>query len=300
MKWRCERCGQENLGLGKCSRCGFRPSGEGYFISEIKPSPGTPVEPSSVDRNPFLEDKAEQPMYILWLIREGFVQNKKKLISHFIGHLHPLMSTSVPYFVDETLKKLVSAGLIEISSESEEIKVTDLYWRVKSVLGYSLKEFAKNDPKESMIVSPIFGLARKPALSYDLFVLMPFRAELEPVYEDHMKAIAKELNMTIARADDLFTTGSVIEEIWSCIAQSRIILADCTGRNPNVFYEIGIAHTLGKAVVLITQNEDDVPFDVGNRRFIKYEYTPRGMEEFEHRLKATLISLKTEFISSLY
>lgn len=300
MKWRCDKCGQENLGMDKCSRCGFRPDLEGYFISEIKRGPDPQAKTYSVERNPLLEDKAGQPMYILWLIREEFVRNKEELISHFLENLYPHITTSVPYFIEETLKKLVSAGLIEISSNSQELKVTELYWRIRSVMGYSLKDFAKNDPKKSMIISPIFGLPQIPNRSYDLFVLMPFRAELEPVYEVHMKAIAKELNMTIARADDLFTAGSIVEEIWSYIAQSRIILADCTDRNPNVFYEIGIAHTLGKPVVLITQNEDDIPFDLRNRRFIKYEYPSRGMEEFEHGLKATLISLKTEFTSSLY
>jgi hypothetical protein len=285
LKRSCIMCGQENTGVGSvCSRCRFDEGIEGKE---------PPAKTYTLERNPLLELKSRQPMYVLWLIREEVVRNKKELIAHFIPeNLHPQITTSIPYFIDTTLDRLVSARLIEISSESEEIKVTNLYWNFRNVTGYSLKDFADNDPDKSMIVSPIFGKPQISQPSYDLFVLMPFRAELEPVYEVHVKAIAKELSMTVARADDLFTTGSVIEEVWSCIARSGVILADCTGRNPNVFYEIGIAHSLGKSVVLITQNEDDVPFDLRNRRFIKYEHTPPGMEEFKPRLKATLIASK--------
>jgi hypothetical protein len=299
MKWRCKICGHANSGFGKCSQCGFQPGVEDYYVAEIKPNPEPEEKKEYIfERNSLLEAKSKQPMYVLWLIREGLVQDKQQLITHFVGNLHPQISTSIPYFIDQTLEALVSAGLVEISAESERLKVTKLYWRIKGVMGYSLKDFAKHDPENSMLISPVFGLAKISVPAYDLFVLMPFRAELKPVYEDHITDVAKELKLTIARADDLFTTGPIIEEIWSSIAKASITLADCTGRNPNVFYEIGIAHTLGKPVVLITQNEEDVPFDLRNRRFIKYEFTPRGMEEFQRKLKTTLTGLKTETISS--
>jgi hypothetical protein len=120
---------------------------------------------------------------------------------------------------------------------------------------------------------------------------MPFTPELQPVYEDHIKNVAQELGMSVARADDFFTTQSVMEEIWAAIVNSKIMIADCTGKNPNVFYEIGIAHSIGKPVVLIAQNPEDVPFDLRHRRYIRYEYTPRGIKDFEERLRKTLIEV---------
>jgi len=78
-------------------------------------------------------------------------------------------------------------------------------------------------------------------------------------------------------------------DIWEAICAARIIVADCTGRNPNVFYEAGLAHTVGKPVVLLTQNKDDIPFDLRHIRYIDYEFTPRGMAIFEERLLKTLI-----------
>ena len=82
-----------------------------------------------------------------------------------------------------------------------------------------------------------------------------------------------------------------VDEIWALIIRSRFIVADCTGRNPNVFYEIGIAHTIGKPVIAITQSTTDVPFDLTHRRYIEYEMTPRGMAKFEDSLARTLSDL---------
>ena len=79
-----------------------------------------------------------------------------------------------------------------------------------------------------------------------------------------------------------------MSEIWNAICASQIVIADCTGRNPNVFYEIGVAHTVGKPVILLTQIVEDVPFDLRHIRFIKYELTRRGMQKFEEDLLATL------------
>ncbi|WP_217989549.1 hypothetical protein [Sphingomonas lenta] len=56
----------------------------------------------------------------------------------------------------------------------------------------------------------------------------------------------------------------------SLIDRSRVVICDCTGRNPNVFYEAGIAHTLGREVILITQNGQDIPFDLRHLRYIPY------------------------------
>lgn len=79
-----------------------------------------------------------------------------------------------------------------------------------------------------------------------------------------------------------------MHDIWSAIFLADWIIADCTGRNPNVFYEIGIAHTVGKRVILITQDEKDVPFDVRHIRYFNYTFTPRGMKKLEESLTSTL------------
>ncbi len=117
---------------------------------------------------------------------------------------------------------------------------------------------------------------------------MPFMSEQRPVFDDHILAVVRKLRLKAKRADDFFSVNSIMEDIWSGINAAKVVIADCTGRNPNVFYEIGLAHTLGKPVVLIAQSNEDVPFDLKAIRYIEYQYTPPGMRQFEITLKRTL------------
>lgn len=59
-----------------------------------------------------------------------------------------------------------------------------------------------------------------------------------------------------------------------------------------MFYELGMAHAIGKDVIVITQSADDVPFDIRHLRYLQYEYTPRGVAEFERRLRATIAAAR--------
>ena len=79
---------------------------------------------------------------------------------------------------------------------------------------------------------------------------------------------------------------------------SRFIIAELSHNNPNVFYELGIAHSLGKKTICITQNSDDIPFDIKHLRHIKYEYTPRGMKAFEEKLEQYVAIASAENISN--
>lgn len=135
---------------------------------------------------------------------------------------------------------------------------------------------------------PVLGTPRRLRRRLDVFVLMPFTDALNPVYEDHIKSVVTRSSLAIARADDFFTHGTILSDIWTAINHAKVIIADCTGRNPNVFYEIGLAHCLGKPTVLVTQNLDDVPFDLRHLRVLQYAYNPRGMVDFEKALEQTI------------
>ena len=80
----------------------------------------------------------------------------------------------------------------------------------------------------------------------------------------------------------------MIQDVVSLIDKSRVVICDCTGRNPNVFYEIGIAHTLGREVILITQAESDIPFDLRHLRFLKYLNNSEGRNELRRHLAERL------------
>jgi hypothetical protein len=74
------------------------------------------------------------------------------------------------------------------------------------------------------------------------------------------------------RADELFSTGSVMEQIWEQISKARVLRADLTDTNPNVFYELDLAHAARKPVVFTSANIEDVPFDLRHLRVIVYEF----------------------------
>lgn len=138
--------------------------------------------------------------------------------------------------------------------------------------------------------SAILGSPQQSQVWPEVFVLMPFTPALKPVYDDHIKRalLASELKLRVGRANEFFGVGSIMSDIWSAIHAARTVVADCTGRNPNVFYEIGLAHAIGKHTILISQSLDDIPFDLRHLRIIVYEYTPRGMQAFETTLIETI------------
>jgi hypothetical protein len=106
------------------------------------------------------------------------------------------------------------------------------------------------------------------------FVLMPFANPLGEHYHLIYEPAIRKAGLTPVRADaDIFATGKIMEQVWSGINAAKVLVAELTSRNPNVFYELGIAHALKKPVVLVSSNEDDVPFDVRHIRVIYYEVT---------------------------
>lgn len=103
------------------------------------------------------------------------------------------------------------------------------------------------------------------------FVMMPFRPEFDLVYSEIIRPAASALGLTVIRADEMFSPGAITEQIRVAIQQSRICIADVSSPNPNVLYEIGIAHTLAKPTLLIARDITDVPFDLRALRIIIYD-----------------------------
>lgn len=106
------------------------------------------------------------------------------------------------------------------------------------------------------------------------FVMMPFSNPLGSYYEKIYKPAIEKAGLKPVRADDeIFGTGKIIDQIWTGIYSAKILIAELTTRNPNVFYELGLAHALKKPVVLVSSNEEDVPFDLNHIRVIYYDVT---------------------------
>lgn len=120
--------------------------------------------------------------------------------------------------------------------------------------------------------------------------MMPFHPSFTPVYET-LQRTAQTAGLRCRRADDIWENPAVIQDVVSLIDRSRIVICDCSTRNPNVFYEIGIAHALGREVILITQSAEDIPFDLRHLRYVAYLNNGEGLAQLGVRLQQRLEAL---------
>ena len=116
-----------------------------------------------------------------------------------------------------------------------------------------------------------------------VFVLMPFDKEFDPVYE-RFKRVLEDAGLTVSRADNIESQRNILKDVMEGIGRSDLIIADLTGSNPNVYYELGIAHASNKPAILLTQSINDLPFDLRSYRLIEYDIHFARMEEAMEKL----------------
>ncbi len=100
---------------------------------------------------------------------------------------------------------------------------------------------------------------------------MPFEKAFDDIYKFGIKGAATEVGAYAERVDEQMFTEGILERIFNQINKTDVVVADMSGRNPNVFYEVGYAHALGKLVLLLTQKAEDIPFDLKHHQHTVYE-----------------------------
>jgi hypothetical protein len=118
-------------------------------------------------------------------------------------------------------------------------------------------------------------------------VMMPFAMEFTAVYES-IKLATSNCGLRCLRADDIWEDTTIVQDIFALIYRAQVVVVDFTGKNPNVMYETGIAHTLGKHVVPISQSLEDVPFDMRHHRVLKYLPNNEGLSKLTSDLATKL------------
>ncbi|HEX8391799.1 MAG TPA: hypothetical protein VF665_05500 [Longimicrobium sp.] len=129
------------------------------------------------------------------------------------------------------------------------------------------------------------------------FVLMPFTDALTSVYEHGIKPAVEQMGMQCKRADELYTTQGILGDVWEAIQSAEIVIADLTGKNANVMYELGLCHALWKRVVLLSQNRDDIPFDLRQWRVIWYDFSFSGAARLKDDLHRAITALRQEQVT---
>lgn len=122
-------------------------------------------------------------------------------------------------------------------------------------------------------------------------VMMPFDQRFDVVLRA-IQSAATQLQMKCVRADELFKADTILRNVVSTINTSRVVICDCTGGNPNVFYEIGIAHSLGRDVVLIANRQTDLPANLAHTIYLPYETTTAGLAKLQLQLVQRVTQLR--------
>lgn len=117
------------------------------------------------------------------------------------------------------------------------------------------------------------------------FVLTPFNEQFDEEY-DWVKEFFVTHLYSCTRGDDIKVSSNILGHIVKQMATSEIVVANISGRNPNVFYELGIAHALGKEVIIIAKSSNDITFDVSGGQVVIYS----DKDDLQDKLNKWLIS----------
>jgi hypothetical protein len=124
-----------------------------------------------------------------------------------------------------------------------------------------------------------------------VFMVMPFSDDTVRLAYDHcVKPVCKKHDLQVRNASEMPTTSVIYEDILSEIEKAAVVICDISGRNPNVFYELGIAHTLKRSsTIMLTHDEvTESPFDIQHFRIFSYENSMPGQKQLTDKLDKCL------------
>jgi hypothetical protein len=216
----------------------------------------------------------------------------------FAGISQGVSSYIISHFTNGKWEFLANVGMGEIPPINEDIKVEvrvngsriDLhinkilvctaYYKVKPC---QVALFMAGNAE--FTVQDFYVSAQKPTA----FVVMQFTDEFNALYNEVIKPTCEKYGLTAIRGDDIYSSGLILDDIVRSIQECFVIIADITPNNPNVFYEVGYAHGMGKATILLSDRKrDKLPFDISGFRTLYYDNTIGGKTAIEDRLSKHL------------
>lgn len=203
-----------------------------------------------------------------------------KVIASIVNPDHYLFNENLDHgkAVESLNQILKSSGLkLKEKSDGQYLVVTTK----DEFISTAVKQ---EDVQISITFSPsVFSIPKNRRKENLISVMMPFNSSFAGTYSA-IKRVADHLKIECLRADDIWDNSTFIQDIFDLIFNSSIVIVDFTGRNSNVMYETGIAHTLGKTVIPITQSLFDVPSDLGHHRTLLYLPNDEGYRKLSNDL----------------
>ncbi len=127
------------------------------------------------------------------------------------------------------------------------------------------------------------------------YVIMPFDERYASTYSDAIRPAIEQVGRErderweCRRSDDIRAPGSITKEIVASLHTADLVIADLTGHNPNVFYELGVVHSAGRLTIIITQEMSKLPFDIRTYRVYEYTAAEDGLRRLSEHLAATIL-----------
>jgi hypothetical protein len=232
------------------------------------------ADPAATQRKiiPLIYKYAELPPRLSYLVSLDFTQNFEEALERLSRALLPK-----------------SGGRKEVLEEKAIPPRNEIMLEIRESNRQILDILNQMVSHSSSTPLSIFGKADGVVESNLCFVLMPFGPKWSrKLFEQHIKPTGNKIGFDVLRADDIYGVTGIMQDVWIYINRARIVIADLTTRNPNVFYEVGLAHAIGKDVVLITQDMADVPFDLQSLRCVVYSLELDGPDKFCNDLESTI------------
>lgn len=192
------------------------------------------------------------------------------------------------FLFDDKVDREKAIEAVTASLKSNELTISEQANGTIKVLpmnGEFVSTSYAETPTERVITfkPSVFQVPEKKLNEKLISVMMPFNANFGGTY-GAITRVAEYMNLECLRADDIWNNSTFIQDIFDLIFCSKVVIVDFTGKNPNVMYETGIAHTLGKTVIPITQSLDDIPSDLGHHRALKYYPNEEGLRNLSNEL----------------
>jgi hypothetical protein len=118
--------------------------------------------------------------------------------------------------------------------------------------------------------------------------LVPHDEQFGGIFTDAICPAMEANGIQACKAGDIYQPGAILSQVWTSIRTAEVIVADVSGCNPNVIYELGLCFGLHRCPIIITRDERDVPFNLRTLRYIEYEDTAAGSERLRHRLAESI------------
>lgn len=235
----------------------------------------------------------------------GGISNMKYWASNVLGMKVEATLTVPESIVKEYMKPF--NDIFDVQSNSQEFikRLRDFAKRddLKEAISQLNREIVNYEGGSYMFINPIFH-SRDISVDPDLcFLVMPFNPKRKELLEKMVKPrIEDEFNLNVLKSGDIQGANqNIMENIWTYINQASVIIADMSDGNPNVFYELGICHTLGKPVVLLCDEESKekdyngkLPFDLSGLQVIFYSNTGYGPTQLANDVVEAITNLRKQ------